>query len=349
MSARPPFTPVLWCLVAAGLFGASAPAARVLLRDAGPFTLAGLFYLGAAAGVLPLSGIFTRGGAPRLRGNGRSLARLGAAVVSGGMVAPVLLLAGLQRAPAASVSLWLSVEAAATALLAWMFFAEHMPARACVAVAVICGCGALLASPGQQASPVAGLLVALACLCWGLDNNLTALIDGLTPAQCALTKGLVAGGVNLAFGLWLETAPTAARTVAGALLLGAASYGLSLVLYIAGSQQLGAARSQIIFATAPFWGAALSWTLLAERVSIEQALAAPMILGALWLLHTERHEHAHTHETVRHIHWHRHDDDHHDHAHPGLSTWIGHTHEHSHDDVTHAHAHRPDLHHRHPH
>ena len=52
---------------------------------------------------------------------------------------------------------------------------------------------------------LAGFLVLLACCCWGLDNHLTALIDGLTPSQSTFWKGLVAGSVNTALGLALAT------------------------------------------------------------------------------------------------------------------------------------------------
>lgn len=349
MSSRPLIAPLLWCLAAAALFGASAPAARLLLRETGPFTLAGLLYLGAALGVLPLTGALSREGAPRLKGNRRSLARLAGAIVAGGVIAPVLMLAGLRRAPAASVSLWLSLEVAATALFAWLLFREHLHARGWMAVAAISGGSALLASPAGAGSPLAAVLVGLACICWGLDNNLTALVDGFTPAQCALAKGVLAGGVNLTIGLRLETLPPAARNLWLALLLGAASYGLSLVLYITSSQQLGAARSQMVFATAPFWGAALSWTALSERMSPGQAMAGLLLLAALWLMHSERHDHPHAHEPVRHMHWHRHDDGHHEHQHPGQPAWLGHIHEHTHASVEHAHAHHPDLHHRHDH
>jgi drug/metabolite transporter (DMT)-like permease len=46
--------PVLSCLLAAALFGASTPASKLLLDEAvGPLTLAGLLYLGAGIATLP--------------------------------------------------------------------------------------------------------------------------------------------------------------------------------------------------------------------------------------------------------------------------------------------------------
>jgi drug/metabolite transporter (DMT)-like permease len=52
--------PVLSCLLAAMLFGASTPVAKALLVSMGPFTLAGLLYLGGALGVLPFASAVAR-------------------------------------------------------------------------------------------------------------------------------------------------------------------------------------------------------------------------------------------------------------------------------------------------
>jgi drug/metabolite transporter (DMT)-like permease len=45
------------------------------------------------------------------------------------------------------------------------------------------------------------LLIAAACLCWGLDNNLTRRLSSADPIRIALIKGLAAGSVNLLLAL----------------------------------------------------------------------------------------------------------------------------------------------------
>ena len=339
-------TPALWCLLAAFLFGASTPAAKVLLDTIPPITLAGLLYLGAALAVLPFS---PRGGSAALRRDRANLGRLLGAVVLGGAVAPVLLLVGLSGAPAASVALWLNLEVVITALLARAFFREHLGARAWSAVGAVFVAGAVLAAPSHVASFRAGVVVALACLCWGLDNNLTALIDGFTPAQYTLAKGLAAGTMNVSLGLALTPAGYDWRLVLAALAFGAFSYGLSLVLYVEGAQQIGAARSQMLFAASPFLGAALSWAVLGEPVQPLQLVAALVMLAGIGLLLSSRHGHVHAHTEAVHTHSHRHDDGHHDHPHPGLLVETRHSHPHAHQPLVHAHPHAPDLHHRHGH
>ncbi len=339
-------TPFLWCLAAALLFGASTPASKLLLGDLGPFTLAGMLYCGAGIAVLPFA--FRRRSAT-LPADLRNLLRLAGAVVCGGVLAPVLLLGGLSAAPAASVALWLNLEPAATAILAWAFFREHLTQRVWLAVMLMLAAGTSLAAPFDPGTMTAAALVAFACACWGLDNNFTALIDTFTPAQTTAIKGLVAGGINCGIGLWLEAGPVTLNVAAWALSIGALCYGLSLVLYITSAQYLGAARSQLIFATAPFCGVLIAWTAFSEPVLWMQATAAGLMLAAMWLLRSERHGHEHTHTAVMHVHSHRHDDAHHDHSHPGGTPSVRHTHEHAHESVTHGHPHRPDLHHRHEH
>ena len=338
--------PVAWCLLAALLFGASTPASKALLAEVGPLPLAGLLYLGAALAVLPFS---ARGGSPVRRRAPRNLVALGGAVVFGGVLGPALLLYGLQLAPSASVSLWLNLETVATAVLALLFFRENLEGRVWLANIGVVLAGVLLAAPDGFGMAPAALLVAAGCVCWGLDNNWTATIDGFTPEQTTLAKGLVAGAFNLALGVALGQPLPGAGGVLAALVVGALAYGASIVLYIRGAQHLGATRSQMLFATAPFLGVALAWVALAEPIEGVQIAAGAVLVGSLVVMLSAHHEHAHTHEPTVHTHLHHHDDGHHDHTHPDLPAGAWHTHEHRHEHLSHTHPHQPDLHHRHSH
>jgi drug/metabolite transporter (DMT)-like permease len=309
--------------------------------------LAGLLYLGAAGALAPRA---IREGWPGLGRDRANLARLAGVVIFGGALAPVLLLAALARAPAGSVALWLNLELVATALLARAFFHEHLSGRDGLAILLVCAASLLLALPSHAggAPGPALLLAAAACFCWALDNNWTARIDAFTPAQTSFAKGLFAGGCNLALGLAGGAGATPPQAGLG-LAIGAVCYGLSLVLLVSAAQQLGAARSQLAFATAGFWGVAISWLLLGEPALPLQIAAGALMALALGLLGREDHSHLHRHEAVTHRHAHRHDDGHHDHSHPEGLPDGAHSHEHQHPAQAHVHPHRPDLHHRHPH
>ena len=213
---------------------------------------------------------------------------------------------------------------------------------------LVTGAAAALAMPSDAGDPVAAALVAGAGVAWAIDNNLTATIGGFTPVQITFAKGIVAGSVNLCLGIAIS-GPPPATTAAEVLLIGALGYGASTVLYVSGAQALGAARSQMCFATNTLWGVLGAWWILREQLYPAQAAAGAVMAAGLVLLLTSRHAHAHTHVALAHTHSHRHDDGHHAHVHEGLPPSTRHTHPHVHEPVAHDHAHVPDLHHRHAH
>ncbi|MFQ6038610.1 MAG: DMT family transporter, partial [Candidatus Aminicenantales bacterium] len=287
-------------VLSAALFGLATPLSKILLRDLNSFQLAGLLYCGAGVGLLPFAFVKRKTRKGEL---GRSsLLRVAGAVVFGGMLGPVLLLFGLQRANAASVSLWLNLELAATAVLGWMFFRDHLDLRTWLGVLGALVAGVLITAHEGAAGMIAGGLVALACVCWGLDNQLTAVIDALTPTQVTLIKGLVAGPINLAIGVSMMPLPQMSRVVAPALAVGVVSYGLSMALYITASHGLGATRSQVLFASAPFFGAFFSVLLVSETISGIQALAAFILAVSLLSILRRSHAHEHEHEASEHVH-----------------------------------------------
>ena len=341
-------TAVLLALLSAALFGVATPASKMLLEELTPFQLAGLLYLGAALAVAPIA--LRQGGlmAP-IHADTKTRMRLLGAVVFGGILGPLALLFGLRLAQAASVSLWLNLELAATAALGVWIFHDHLGRRGWLGVAAALLASALLAWDPNAAGLAAGGLVLVACLCWGMDNHLTALIDGISPSQSTLWKGLVAGSVNLAIGVWLQPFSTGAPELLAALLVGALSYGASIVLYIHAAQNLGATRAQVLFACAPLFGVALSVVALGEPLTLIHVLAAPLFAIGVGFLLLENHAHDHVHDAISHDHTHRHDDAHHTHEHDGLPATIRHTHLHDHDATRHRHPHWPDLHHRHAH
>jgi drug/metabolite transporter (DMT)-like permease len=341
-----------FALLAALLFGASAPAAKGLLPGTAPQLLAGLLYLGSGGGLL-----FYWLARRRARNiletplSRPDTAWLASAIVAGGVVAPVLLMWGLTRTPASAVSLLLNLEGVFTAGLAWLLFREHVHARIAVGMLAIVAGGVLLSWEGRLAwGGVSGAIaVAGACLAWGIDNNLTQRISASDPVQITMLKGLVAGATNTGLALALGARLPAGAVLIGALIVGFLSYGVSLVLYVRALRELGTARTGAYFSLAPFIGAAIAIVVWGERLSLPFVAAALLMGLGLWLHLTERHAHPHTHEPLEHAHAHRHDV-HHRHAH-GADDPPGepHTHRHRHEPVTHAHPHYPDIHHRHLH
>jgi drug/metabolite transporter (DMT)-like permease len=338
-------------LTSAVLFGATPPLSKLLLAEISPLLLAGLLYLGAGVGLGIVMALRGLSGAPRSEEAAISRANLpwlAAAIVAGGVVAPVLLMSGLARTTASSGALLLNLEGLATMTIAWVVFRENVDRRLLVGAAAILAGAVVLSWTGEGLSlDLGGVLVAGACLAWGIDNNLTRKVSAADPVRITVWKGLVAGSVNVGLALTGGVAmPSLGRSaLAGA--LGFFAVGVSLVLFIRALRHLGSARTGAYFSLAPFIGALLSVVVLGEELTAKLGLAAVLMAVGLWLHLSERHEHTHAHEAVEHDHVHTHDD-HHDHLHDGpVSEPHGHSHRHA--PMVHAHVHYPDLHHRHGH
>jgi drug/metabolite transporter (DMT)-like permease len=337
---------ILAGLVSAFLFGAATPVSKFLLHDIQPQFLAGLLYLGAAIGVLP---VVVRKGAVRWpwHGGRRTILLLMGAIVLGGILGPLLLLMALRFANAGSVSLWLNLEFVATVILGHFLFREHLTFRGGIAAGGTVIAALLLVGGKGGGGIIPAVLIICGCICWGFDNHFTALIDGIPPAQTTLWKGIVAGSFNLFTSSAIAGSLVLPDMVFVALLVGGLSYGISITLYVTAAQGLGAIRSQMIFSTAPFFGLLLSVTVLGESFTSGQAIAAGLMAASLMILFSEKHTHVHRHGVMSHQHVHRHDGLHHDHEHDGLRGTTSHSHWHEHNPTEHDHKHWPDLHHRH--
>lgn len=339
---------VLAALAAAVLFGAGTPFAKWLLDGVSVWMLAGLLYLGSGLGLtayrwlrrLP-AGHLARHEWPWL------LSAIGA----GGVLGPLLLMAGLSGMPASGASLLLNAEGVFTALLAWFAFRENFDRRIALGMLSIVAGALLLSWPGEASFGELwpALAVLGACLAWALDNNLTRKVSLADATWLASIKGLVAGSINLSLALLMGSSWPPVASLGSALLVGLLAYGVSLALFVVALRHLGTARTSAYFSVAPFFGACLALLWLDEPLTLRLLSSGALMALGVWLHLTERHEHLHTHEPLEHQHEHRHDE-HHQHEHDeSIAAGTSHSHLHRHEPLTHSHGHFPDTHHRHKH
>ena len=337
---------VLAALGAALLFGAGTPFAKLLLGPVSPWLLAGLLYLGSGIGLA----IWRAAGRTETsRMPAAEAGWLGGAVISGGMIAPALLMWGLAHMPASGASLLLNAEGVLTALIAWFVFRENFDWRIALGMALIIAGTLVLCWPEEMnfGSTAPSLAVVGACLFWAIDNNLTRKVALLDASFIAMTKGLVAGAVNTAIALSLGAEFPSLPTALAAATVGLFSYGVSLMLFVIALRHLGTARTGAYFSTAPFAGAVIAILGMGEPVTHGLLIAGALMALGVWLHITESHAHAHAHEPLQHEHHHDHDEHHqHPHAAP-LRSDADHTHLHRHEPMTHTHSHYPDAHHQH--
>ena len=345
---------IFYALVAASLFGASAPLAKLLLADIHPVLLASFLYLGSGFGLLFYKLILGPGQKSQnkeARLGRADLPWLAGATLAGGIAAPIVLLVSLKHTPAATASLILNFEGAATALIAFIAFREAVSKRIWLAVILVTTAVILLSvdPSGRWGFSLGALGVAAACVLWGLDNNFTRNISAKDPIVIVIVKGIAAGAINLALALLLGSPGPGLEKILLACVLGLFCYGLSIVFFIFSLRELGTARTGAYFAAAPFIGSALAFLIFREQPNALFFAALPLILAGAFLLFTEKHSHQHTHFEFQHDHFHDHFDGHHGHDHPEGGTAQKHSHPHPHDPVAHRHPHNPDIHHRHGH
>jgi drug/metabolite transporter (DMT)-like permease len=346
--------PVLAVITAATLYGVGLPLTKALLKDISPVAMAGLLYCGAFLGVGSYYAlVHLARDVPKDASTSLSrpdLPWLAGSVLTGGFLAPILLMVGMNLSSGFSTSLLSNLEGVATAIIAVLAFHESTGKRLWLALGCVTSGAVLLSWNGgagrfEAAGPV---LIVLSMVCWGFDNNFTRQIATKDPLQIALVKSLVAGTVPMLIILGIGGRIPLDITLVYALVVGAFGYGASLVFFIIALKGIGASRTGALFGLAPFVGAVVSVLVLHDWLGwIMLPAAALMALGA-WLIVAETHRHEHIHEPMEHAHAHAHDDGHHGHPHDEKVSGP-HVHDHVHAGITHDHDHYPDDHHRHGH
>ena len=273
---------VLCAVLAAALYAINSPFSKILLEDIQPTMRAGLLYTGAGLGMLI---IHLAGGG---RGSEERLSRkelpytIGMVLLD--IAAPILMMSGLKLTNAANASLLNNFEIVATSLIALIVFREGISPRLWGAIILITLSSMLLSLEDASAFEfsLGSVLVLLACTCWGLENNCTRMISGSSPFEIVIIKGFGAGASSLVLALATGKAIPAADTIIAALVLGFASYGLSVFFYVYAQRWLGAARTSAWYAVSPFIGAALSFLIFRTPLTgTYLAALAVMIAGSV--------------------------------------------------------------------
>ena len=250
-----------FALLAALLYAVNSPMSKLLLSEVPPTVMAALLYLGAGAGLL-IMGIIRR-----LSGRGekeRPLIRRELPYAAGMVVldiaAPVLLMTGLTMTTAANASLLNNFEIVATSVIALCLFGEKISWRLWLAIGLVTLSSMILSFEDMSSLSFSrgSLLVLLACVCWGLENNCTRALSEYDPLRIVVIKGFGSGLGALIIALARGEALPGLLAILAALLLGFVAYGLSIYFYIYAQRDLGAAKTSAYYAVAPFAGAALS-------------------------------------------------------------------------------------------
>ena len=271
--------PIAYAILAAALYALNTPLSKLLLDDIGPDMLAGLLYLGAGAGMLIiwlLQGKGAKNSEERLSSEDLPYT---AAMVVLDIAAPILMMTGLGLTSPANASLLNNFEIVATSVIALAVFGEKIKARLWAAIVLITASSMLLTA-GDESSldfSIGSVFVLLACTCWGIENNCTGKLSRKNPIEIVVVKGLGSGTGAFIIALISGESLPSPSAVIPALLLGLASYGLSIFFYVYAQRYLGAARTSAYYAVSPFIGTAIS-------LLIFRTLPSPLFITALLMM-----------------------------------------------------------------
>ena len=279
-----------FALLAAVLYAVNAPVSKLLLRQVPATVMAALLYLGAGAGV------FLMGTVRRLSGREREERPLTrkelpytVGMVALDIAAPIFLMAGLTRTTAANASLLNNFEIVATAITALVVFREAISKRLWLAIALVTASSLLLSFEDMSSLSFSwgSLLVLLACVCWGFENNCTRMLSSKDPMEIVVIKGFGSGLGSLVIALVLGEQIPPVRFLLAALLLGFFAYGLSICFYIYAQRELGAAKTSTYYALAPFIGVFLSFLMLREPLTLSFIIALAVMVAGAYLAATD--------------------------------------------------------------
>ena len=275
---------ILLAVLAAALYALNSPLSKILLGYMPPTLMAGFLYLGAGLGMGVIALV------RKARGERNSEKKLTLkefpftlAMILLDIAAPICLLFGLKYTTAANASLLNNFEIVATAVIALFIFKEKISPRlwlGIVFVTLSCMILSFEDISGLRFS-VGSLLILLACVCWGFENNCTRKISSKDPLQIVLLKGIFSGAGSVAIGLIAGERIGVLWSVFAVLGVGFIAYGLSILFYVYAQRILGAARTSAYYAVAPFIGALLSLLIFNEMPHFTYFIAlAFMIIGA---------------------------------------------------------------------
>ena len=285
---------ISYAILAAIFYGLGAPFSKGLLEHLSPYLLSSLLYFGAGIG-MSLIVLFNKKqrAVPLSKSFGKKDIIYIVLMIILDIIAPILLMLGLLSTNASTASLLNNFEIVFTSLIAMIFFKEIIDKKMWIAVTLIVVSGMILTLEDFNTFHISlgAVLVLLASLAWGLENNCTRMLSHSNPLYVVIIKGLGSGLGSLIIALSLNEFSGVWYYILLALLLGFVAYGMSLYFYISAQRHLGASRTSAYYAIAPFAGAIFSFLLLNEALSIVFVVAFVIMSFGTYLAIRENREH----------------------------------------------------------
>lgn len=289
-------------IVSAVLFGISSTLNKIALENVNPFLIAALIYFigGVFLFVVRLSPLNKRvlslletPTETETKISSHDYATLGFVILSGAVVAPVLLLYGLAATTAINTALLLNTESLLTVLIALAFLKERGAKKDYLGIVLLLVGVVFLTTSGEfqkltlNSQIMGNLLIVGACLSWSIDNNLSKFLSKkrdiilITGLKCFIGGSILlatAFSLGISFDVPLISLPYL-------LSVGAFSIAFSILLFLFALREIGSMRTGIVFSTSSLFGAVFAFAVLRESFTLMQLLAGLVMLLGVYVLY----------------------------------------------------------------
>ena len=282
---------IFYALLAALLYAISSPLSKMLLNKIHPALLASLLYLGAGIGLSIIALIqrsFFKDNNQEKHLTKKELPFIVGMVLLD-VLAPILMMIGLNLTTAANASLLNNFEIVATSIIALFFFKEKISSKLWFAIFLVTISSVILSieDVSSFSFSLGSLFVLLASTSWGLENNFTRRLSSKNPLQIVIIKGFGAGFGSLLVSSLVGDHFVDPQYIFMALVVGFLAYGLSIFYYVSAQRNLGASRTSAYYAFAPFLGTAISLIIFKQVPSVVFIGAFMIMLIGAYLVYRE--------------------------------------------------------------
>ena len=274
---------IFFAILASLLYAINIPFSKMLLKQISPTMMASYLYLGAGLGI-SIFYLITR----KKENKEEKITKKDMPYVIGMIIldilAPILLMVGLMSSSSSSASLLNNFEIVCTSLIALIIFKEFISKKMWIAILLITLSSFVLSIEDIENFKFSfgSILVLLATLCWGFENNCTKNLANKNVFKIVIIKGIFSGLGSLIIALILKEGFGDIIYILLTLLLGFVAYGLSIYFYIKSQGIIGAAKTSAYYSLSPFLGTFLSFLILKERLNLPYFIGLIiMIIGTV--------------------------------------------------------------------
>jgi drug/metabolite transporter (DMT)-like permease len=216
--------------------------------------------------------------------------------IFGGIMAPVLLMYGLQQTAASTAAILTNGEIVFTIALSSIFFGEKPHGRIGLFAVILVVIGLVIATTEDLRAlentlqlNVGNIMILASMFMWAIDNNVSRrLTSRATPAKIAMVKSLTGGLVLIAITLALGKGSiiTEIKFEMWILIVGMsiAGFGGALLLFLEGIKRIGTVRTMSMFSLTPIFGIVIAALTLGESITLFQSIATGLIIVGIILI-----------------------------------------------------------------